>query len=101
MKHRREHTGLATAPSSRGTLLAQNAVQPELTRADLVEAISADQGAVSIAATKAASPLLGAASYRHAVKRLLKSVVREVCTLRSVGARARATAPGHPVGDQR
>jgi len=31
------------------------------------------------------------------VKQLLTSVVREICTLRSVGAGARATAPGHPV----
>ncbi len=59
---------------------------------------AADQGAVSVAATKAVSPLLGAASYRHAVKQLLTSVVREICTLSSVGAGARATAPGHPVG---
>ena len=29
---------------------------------------------------------------------LLTSVVREICTLRSVGAEARATALGHPVG---
>ena len=43
------------------------------------------------------SPLLGAASYRRAVKQLLTSVVREICTLRSVGAGARVTAPGHPV----
>jgi hypothetical protein len=35
------------------------------------------------------------------VKQLLTSVVREICTLRSVGAGERATAPGHPVGDQR
>jgi hypothetical protein len=62
-----------------------------------VEALSTDPGAVSVAATKAVSPLLGAASYRHAVKQLLTSVVREICTLRSVGAGARATAPGHPV----
>jgi hypothetical protein len=53
-----------------------------------------------MAATKAVSPLLGAASYRHAVKQLLTSVVREICMLRSVGAGARATVPGHPVGDQ-
>src|ERR1035438_9453264 len=46
------------------------------------------------------SPLLGVASYRRAVKHLLTSVVREICTLRSVGAGARATALGHPVGDQ-
>jgi len=62
-----------------------------------VEAIPADQGAVSVAATKVVSPLLGAASYRRAVKQLLTSVVREICTLRSVGAGVRATAPGHPV----
>ncbi|MGA7766889.1 MAG: hypothetical protein WCA27_11775, partial [Candidatus Sulfotelmatobacter sp.] len=31
------------------------------------------------------------------VKQLLTSVVREICTLRSVGAGERATAPGHPV----
>jgi hypothetical protein len=65
-----------------------------------VEESSADHGAVSVAATKAVSPLLGATSYCHAVKQLLTSVVREICTLRSVGAGARATAPGHPVGDQ-
>ena len=32
------------------------------------------------------------------MKQLLTSVVREICTLRSVGAGARVTAPGHPVG---
>ena len=66
--HRWEHTGLATGPSGCGTLLAQNAEPPELARAGLVEAISADQGSVSVAAAKAISPLLGDASYRHAVK---------------------------------
>ena len=35
---------------------------------------------------KAVSPLQGAASYRHTVKQLLKSVVRQIRTLRSVGA---------------
>jgi hypothetical protein len=65
-----------------------------------VEALPTDQGAVSIDATKAVSPLLGAASYRRAVKHLPTSVVREICTLRSVGAGERATAPGHPVGNQ-
>jgi hypothetical protein len=53
----------------------------------------ADQGAVSVAATKAVSPLLGATSYRRAVQQLLTSVVQEICTLRSVGAGARVTAP--------
>ena len=97
LRHRREYTGVAAGPSGRGTLLAQDAKQPELARAGLVEAIPADQGAVPVAATKAVSPLLGAASYRRAVKQLLTSVVREICTLRSVGAGARATVPGHPV----
>jgi len=32
------------------------------------------------------------------VNHLLTSVVREICTLRSVGAGERATALGHPVG---
>ena len=32
------------------------------------------------------------------MKHLLTSVVREICMLRSVGAGARATASGHPVG---
>ena len=36
----------------------------------------------------------------RAVKHLLTSVVQEICTLRSAGARARATAPGHPVCGQ-
>ncbi len=31
------------------------------------------------------------------MKQLLTSVVREICTLRSVGAGVRATVPGHPV----
>ncbi len=48
LRHRREHTGLAAGPSGCGTLLAQNAGQPELARAGLVEAISADQGSVSV-----------------------------------------------------
>src|SRR6202007_1762091 len=65
LRHRREHTGAATGPSGCGTVLAQDAEQPELARGGLVEAIPADQGAASVAATKAVSPLLGAASYRH------------------------------------
>ena len=100
LRHCREHPGIATGPSGRGTLLAQHAQQSELEGSGLVEAIPTDQGAVSLSATKAVSPLLGVASYRRAVKQLLTSVVREICTLRSVGAGERATAPGHPVGDQ-
>jgi hypothetical protein len=59
------------------TLLAQNAEQRELARADLVEAIPADPRAVSVAATKLYLSLLGAASHRRAGKQLLTSVVRE------------------------
>jgi hypothetical protein len=66
-----------------------------------VEALLTDQGSVSISATTAVSPLLGVASYRRAVKHLLASVVREICTRRSVGAGERATALGHPVGTGR
>ena len=82
------------------SLLAHHAQQSELEAYSLVDPIPTDQAAVSLSATKAVSPLLGVASYRRAVKHLLTSVVREICTLRSVGAGARATALGHPVGDQ-
>src|SRR5450755_2373261 len=58
----RKHAGTAAGASGRGTLPAQNAEQSELERADLVGEISADQGAVSVAVTKAVSPLLGAAT---------------------------------------
>ena len=81
-----------------GTLLGQHAQPSELARSGLVEAIPTDQGTVSTSATKAVPPILGVASYRRAVSRLLTNVVREICTLRSVGAEARATALGHPVG---
>jgi hypothetical protein len=40
---------------------------------------------------------LGTASYRRAVKQLLKSVVREICTLRSVGAGALQTITKKPL----
>jgi len=42
--------------------------------------------AAKVVATKALSPIPRVASYRYAVNRLLKSVVREIRTLRSVGA---------------
>ena len=47
--------------------------------------IPPDQGAAAVTATKAVSPLSGAASARGAVNQLLKSTVREIRTLRSVG----------------
>src|SRR5439155_10690668 len=98
LRHCREHPGIATGPSGRRTLLAHHAQQSELEGYSLVDPIPTDQAAVSLSATKAVSPLLGVASYRRAVKHLLTSAVREIRTLRSVGAGARATAPGHPVG---
>jgi hypothetical protein len=52
------------------TLLAQDVEQPGLARAGLVEGIPTDQGAVSVAAAKVVSPLLGAASYRRAAGNL-------------------------------
>src|SRR5258708_7479719 len=82
----REPSGIATGPSGRGALLAQNVEQSELGRRDPVGAIPADQRTVPAATTKAVSPLQGTASYRHTVKQLLKSVVRQIRTLRSVGA---------------
>ena len=45
-----------------------------------------DQGAVSVTAAGAFDPLPGASAISCAVKESLKSVVREICTLRSVGA---------------
>ena len=83
--------------SCRGVVLAQSAKQPELERPGLLEAIPADQGTVSSAATQAASPLWGAASSSHnAVNQLLTSLVREIRTLRFVGAGGGRTS-GHPM----
>jgi hypothetical protein len=100
LRHCREHPSIATGPSGRGTLLEHHAQQSQLEGAGFVDALPTDQEAVSISATKAVSLLVGAASYRRAVKHLLTSVAREICTLRSVGAGERATALGHPVGAQ-
>ena len=82
-----KYSGTEEGRSCCGALLTQNAEQPELERQGLVDAIRADQGTVPSTATQAASPLWGGASSSHnAVKQLLKSVVRKICTLRSVGA---------------
>jgi hypothetical protein len=71
LRQGREHTGTAEGPSCCGALLAQNAEQPELERRALVEEI----------------PAWGAASSScYAVNQLLKSVVRKICPLGSVGA---------------
>jgi len=55
-----------------------NVEQSELGRRDPVGAIPAEQGTVPAATTKAVCPLQGAVSYRHTVKQLLKSVVRQI-----------------------
>jgi hypothetical protein len=48
--------------------------------------VPSNQAAVSVTATKAISPVPGVAGYRGAVNQFSKSVVREIRTLRSVGA---------------
>jgi hypothetical protein len=96
LRHCRELPGTAASPSGRGVLLAQNAEQPKLDGHDLVEVLSSDTGADSASATKAVSPVCGATSYRHVVNHSLTSAVREIRTLRSVGAGA-GDRSGHPV----
>ena len=63
-----------------------------------MEAIPADQGAVSVAATSSIS-LTRSYKLSPRVKQLLTSVVREICTLRSVGA-GNGDRPRPPGGDQ-
>jgi len=69
------------------SVIGANAEQAELERPGLVGEIPADQGTVPSAATQAAPPLRGAASSSHnTVNQLLKSVVWQNRTLRSLGA---------------
>ena len=63
----------------------QDAVQPELGRAHHVGHVPPDQTAATDLATKAVPSLSAVTSSRSAVNHLLKSVVREISTLRSVG----------------
>ena len=51
-----------------------------------VAGVLSNTGTVTAAASKAAASLPEAASTRSAVKQLLKSAMREICTLGSVGA---------------
>src|ERR1700730_13623143 len=85
LRHCRKLSFPAKGPSGGRTLLAQNAVQPELGWAHHVGHVPPDQTATTDLATKAVPSLSGVTSSRSAVKHLLKSVVREICTLRSVG----------------
>src|SRR5258707_408665 len=85
LRHCRKLSFPAKGPSGGRTLLAQNAVQPELGRAHHVGHVPPDQTAATDLATKAVHSLSGVTSSRSAVNHLLKSVVREIRTLRSVG----------------
>src|ERR1700751_4895217 len=76
----------AKGPSGGRTLLAQNAVQPELGRAHHVGDVPADQTAATDLATKAVPPLSGVACSRITVNHPLKRKVRKRRTLRSRGA---------------
>ena len=88
LRHCRKLSFPAKGPSGGRTLLAQNAVQPELGRAHHVGHVPPDQTAATDLATKAVPSLSGVTSTRSAVNHLLKSVVREICMLRSVGTGA-------------
>src|SRR6202040_1067441 len=84
-RHCRKLSFPTKGPSGGRTLLAQNAVQPELGRAHHVGHVPPDQTAATDLATKAVPSISGVTSSRSAVNHLLKSVVREICTLRSLG----------------
>jgi Arc/MetJ family transcription regulator len=90
----------AIQPADGRTLLAQNAVQPELGRAHHVGHVPPDQTAATDLATKAVPSLSGVTSSRSAVNHLLKSVVREsfphILTLRVLNG---ADASGTPVSE--
>ena len=64
----------------------QRETRPSMQREDQPSmATKLEQIAVKVAATQTASPISGAAGTRGAVNQLPKSVVREICTPRSVG----------------
>ena len=86
LRCRRESSVSREGVPRRGTILASDVAQPQLGRAtlDLGEA-SPDQSKDAVTETKAAPPICGVAGSCSAVKHLPKSVVREICTLRTVG----------------
>jgi hypothetical protein len=89
LRHCRKLSFPANGPSGGRTLLAQNAVQPELGQAHHVGHVPPDQTAATDPATKAVPSLSRVISSRSAVNHLLRNVVREIRTLRSVGPGAR------------
>ena len=99
LRHCRELPSSATGISDRGALLAQNAVQPEPQRPHHMGCVPPDQGTDSNYATEAVPSLREATVYRCAVNQLPKSVVREICTLRSVGAGGGRPPPATRCGD--
>src|SRR5262249_41564427 len=94
LRHCRKLSFPAKGPSGGRTLLAQNAMQPELGWAPHVGHVPPDQTAATDLETKAVPSLWEATSSRSAVNHLLKSVVREICTLRSGAARLAAIPAG-------
>jgi hypothetical protein len=97
LRHCRKLSFPAKGPSSGRTLLAQNAMQPELGWAPHVGHVPPDQTAATDLATKAVPSLREATCSRSAVYHLLKSVVREICTLHSVGTGGGRPPRGDPV----
>src|SRR5215472_1367061 len=101
LRHCRKLSFPAKGPSGGRTLLAQNAMQPELDWAPHVGHVPPDQTAATDPATKAVPSLWEATSSRSAVNHLLKSVVREICTLRSGAARLAAILAGASPANKR
>jgi len=86
LRHCRKLPSLAESISVCGAILEQNAVQPESKRAHCVGGVPADQVASSVTASETETELLEVAVTRSAVNQSSKSVVREIRSLRSVGA---------------
>ena len=84
--HRRQLPCAAKGVSGRGAILAQDALQQELEGRHSMDDVPPDHDAISIVAIQAVSFISGAVGYRYAVTRIVTSVVREIRTLRSVGA---------------
>src|SRR3954463_12767432 len=91
---RRQHPRAAEGASVRRALLAQNALEPQLGRPPPYRRrFQSAQGAGPVAPTPTAVALPGTAGSRSAVNPRPKSVVQEICTLRSVGGGGRRLPP--------
>jgi len=78
-----------------GTLLAQNAEQPELARADLVEALPADLRSGFRCCDQAVSPLTRKLQAIAACEATSDERSAGICMLTFCGSRERANRPGH------